>query len=64
MKTNFEHFTPMDATQLMDTNGGGFAYDVGRVLRFFSAMGPNAILVANAITEWQVNATINRLEDG
>jgi hypothetical protein len=61
MKNKIENFTPMGTTQLMETNGGGFAYDVGRVLRFISLMGPNAAITAMAISEWQVNATINNL---
>jgi hypothetical protein len=57
MKTKIESFTPMGTQQLMETNGGGFAYDVGRILRFLSiAAGGNPIQIANAITDWQVNA--------
>jgi len=61
MKNEIENFTPIGTRKLMETNGGGFAYDVGRVLRFISLMGPNAGITALAISEWQVNATINKL---
>ena len=57
MKTKIESFTPMGTQQLMETNGGGFAHDVGRVLRFLSmTIGANPIQIANAISDWQVNA--------
>jgi len=60
MKTNIEHFSPLDSEQLIEVNGGGFAYDVGRVLRFIgiaysSNLGPTA-----AIVDWQVNALVNK----
>jgi hypothetical protein len=61
MKNKFENFKAMDSQELVEINGGGFAYDVGRVLRFISLMGPNALISANAISEWQINATINKL---
>ena len=54
---NTESFTSLPTQQLMDTNGGGFAHDVGRVLRFLSiALPGDAISMANAITDWQINA--------
>ena len=54
---NIENFTSLGTQELLETNGGGFAYDVGRVLRFLSmAAGGNPIQIANAITDWQVNA--------
>jgi len=57
MKMNIENFTSLGTQELLETNGGGFAYDVGRVLRFLSmAAGGNPIQIANAITDWQVNA--------
>ena len=49
----------------MDTSGGGFAFDVGRVLRFLSiALPGDAISVTYAITDWQINAMINDAENG
>jgi hypothetical protein len=56
MKTNIEIFNPMGDQELIKTNGGGFAYDVGRVLRFLAiALPGTAISVTNAITDWQIN---------
>ncbi len=57
MKTNIEFFTPMGDQELLETNGGGFAHDVGRVIRFIAMVLPHdPISVANAITDWQINA--------
>ena len=57
MKMNTESFTSLPAQQLLDTNGGGFAHDVGRVLRFLSiALPGDGISIANAVTDWQINA--------
>ena len=54
---NIENFTCLDTQELMETNGGGFAHDVGRVLRFLSiALPGDGISIANAITDWQINA--------
>jgi len=49
----------MDAERLRQVNGGGFAYDVGRVLRFISLCGHNFSTVNLAIIDWQVNAELN-----
>lgn len=59
MKTTIEHFTPMGTEQLMETNGGRFAYDVGRVLRFIGVSCTNANGVGYAIVDWQMNTMIN-----
>jgi hypothetical protein len=57
MKTNFEIFNPIGSQELLETNGGGFAHDMGRVLRFLAiALPGTAISVTNAITDWQINA--------
>lgn len=57
MNTNIEFFTPMGSQELMDTNGGGFAHDVGRAIRFIAMVLPHdPISVASAITDWQINA--------
>ena len=54
---NIENFTSLGTQELLETNGGGFAHDVGRILRFLSiAAGGDPIAIANAITDWQVNA--------
>ena len=59
---NRENFKEMTPEQLLDTNGGGFAYDVGRILRFIGLSGgghPGAL--AYAVTDWQVNAMIDEM---
>jgi len=57
MKMNIENFSSLGTQELVETNGGGFAHDVGRVLRFLSiALPGDGISIANAITDWQVNA--------
>jgi len=56
MKMNIESFTPMGTQLLMDTNGGGFAHDVGRVIRFFGLMGMNGINTPNAVADWIINS--------
>jgi hypothetical protein len=62
MKNKFENFKAMDSQELVEINGGGFAYDVGRVLRLLCHVGGgNAGITAMAISEWQVNAMINNL---
>lgn len=64
MKTNIEHFTPIGSEELLETNGGGFAYDFGRVIRFLS-FGPfTAIGAAQAITDWQITTLLNNAENG
>ncbi|HDS07563.1 MAG TPA: hypothetical protein ENO05_08045 [Bacteroides sp.] len=57
--TNSGPFSTMDAERLRQVNGGGFAYDVGRVLRFISLCGHNFSTVNLAIIDWQVNAELN-----
>lgn len=61
MKTETEYFESMDSVQLMDINGGGFAYDVGRVIRFLgvSALCANPISITNGIVDWMVTDIIN-----
>ena len=57
MKANNQVFTPMSPEQLMETNGGGFAFDVARIIRFIGIAFPSTpITMANAITDWQINA--------
>ena len=58
---NTENFSTMDAEQLHDVNGGGFAYDVGRVIRFIglSVGGQNPYALNYAIADWHLNALIN-----
>jgi hypothetical protein len=59
---NRENFKEMTPEQLLDTNGGGFAYDVGRVLRFIGLSGGGSpIGIANALIDWEVNAMLNEI---
>ncbi|MCP4312626.1 MAG: hypothetical protein GY790_15295 [Bacteroidetes bacterium] len=59
MKTTIEHFIPMGTEQLMETNGGGFAYDVGRLLRFMCISGGTGIGTERAILDWHLTDMIN-----
>ena len=60
MKTNFEHFSPITSQELGEINGGGFAYDVGRILRFLSlALPGDGPSIAYAVSDWQINEMIN-----
>lgn len=55
-----ENISEMTVDQLKEMNGGGFAYDLGRILRFIGLSGgghPGAL--AYAVTDWQVNAMIS-----
>ena len=57
---NRANLKEMTRDQLLDMNGGGFAYDVGRILRFIGLSGgghPGAM--AYAVTDWEVNAMIS-----
>jgi hypothetical protein len=63
MKTNIEHFTPMGTEQLLEINGGGFAYDVGRVIRFIGLSGPNWSMVSYAVFDWKLNKMLTDLEN-
>ncbi len=47
----------------MQTNGGGFAYDVGRAIRFLIVGGGclNATGAALATGDWIVNDIINNM---
>lgn len=59
---NRETMSEMSVEQLRELNGGGFAYDVGRILRFIGLSGgghPGAL--AYAVTDWQVNAMLNEM---
>lgn len=57
-------FSTMDAGQMRQVNGGGFAYDVGRVLRFISIAGlNNGPLTALALADWDVNKALNEMEN-
>ncbi|MEN8202274.1 MAG: hypothetical protein ABFS28_06740 [Bacteroidota bacterium] len=62
---NVQNFSPLTSDQLMEVNGGGFAYDLGRIIRFIGLSGGGSpIGVTNAILDWQINALINEAENG
>ena len=61
MKEETAYFELLDSVQLMGINGGGFAYDVGRVLRFLavSALCVTPISTANGIADWIMVDAVN-----
>lgn len=60
MKTNIEHFALLSSEELLETNGGGFAYDFGRVLRFIAkAMPGDPGSIAYASGDWYATTLIN-----
>lgn len=57
---NFENFSTMNADRLKEVNGGGFAYDIGRIFRFIALSGGGSPpSVAWAITDWEINKALN-----
>ena len=61
MKTD-QKYSVIDKSQLTTINGGGFAYDFGRVLRFIGiANSPYVGAVSVAIFDWEVNKIINEV---
>ena len=60
---NTETFKTLDESMLMATRGGGFAYDVGRVLRFI-AFSRGTLGTSYAVNDWIVNEAINEAENG
>ena len=66
MRNISDEFTTLDANQLVMINGGGFAYDVGRVLRFFAISGGclNPVMMLNAMGDWIVNDLANDAVNG
>jgi hypothetical protein len=61
MKETADFFKTLKGEQLSSINGGGFAYDVGRVIRFLvmSGGGQNPFLLANATADWIINDAVN-----
>ena len=54
-----EIFSPIDQDRLMDINGGGFAYDVGRVIRFLVLSSDSILGVSAGVMDWQLNKEIS-----
>jgi hypothetical protein len=60
MKNNIENFASIGSQELMEINGGGFAFDVGRVLRFIGLALPGDVSsLAHACADWGVRAEKN-----
>ena len=53
-----ENLKEMTVEQLMEMNGGGFAYDVGRFLRYI-ALGGTTANPMNAYVDFVVNEIVN-----
>lgn len=62
---NEENFSQLTTEQAMDINGGGIAYDIGRIIRFIGLWGGGINAgAARAVADWQINALINEAENG
>jgi len=63
MNTCTEHFTSINTEKLREINGGGFAYDVGRVIRYFviSGGGIAPIGIATGLADWIGNDVANQI---
>ncbi len=61
MTTGTEKFQSLDKVRMMEMNGGGFAYDVGRVIRFLgvSAFCVTPFSTAAGIADWIMVDAIN-----
>lgn len=60
MEKNIEHFAALGFEELLETNGGGFAYDLGRVLRFIGNALPGDLVSVNyAIGDWYATTLMN-----
>jgi hypothetical protein len=62
MKT-IETITELSTDQAREINGGGFAYDLGRAIRFLGLSGAG-ITVHNALVDWWINDAANTAENG
>jgi hypothetical protein len=49
-----ENFSLLSSEQLLEINGGGFAYDVGRFIRYLALGGGVA-----AFADWVYNDAVN-----
>ena len=56
-------FSTMDAEQLREVNGGGFAFDLGRVIRFIGLTG-GGHNATYAIIDWIINDAANEGDGG
>ncbi len=53
-----KNFSLMNAEELRNSNGGGFAYDVGRFLRYI-ALGGTTSYPLNAYADFVYNEIVN-----
>lgn len=59
MKTT-EAFSTINAEHLREINGGGFAYDIGRIIRFIGLSGGSGMYTYNAVIDWIINDAANK----
>lgn len=58
---NPEMFNQIDPDQMKKINGGGFAHDVGRVLRFFIMSCDPVLGTYAGVLDWQTNKLISEI---
>jgi len=58
MKTT-EAFSTINAEHLREINGGGFAYDIGRIIRFIGLSGGSGMYAHHAVIDWIINDAAN-----
>jgi hypothetical protein len=51
---------PMEQSEMIAINGGGFAYDFGRILRFLYISGGSGIGTSMAVADWIINDAANQ----
>jgi len=51
-----QHFQDLSTEEKFNYSGGGFAYDVGRLLRFLAIAGPWGQFTPMAVTDAVLNA--------
>lgn len=58
-----KEFRPLCREQLTTMNGGGFAYDLGRAIRYLLNSG-GGFTMDHAILDWTVNEAANDAVNG
>jgi hypothetical protein len=51
---------PMEQSEMVAINGGGFAYDLGRILRFIYISAGTGPGTAMALNDWIINDAANQ----
>ena len=54
---NTKYFQIMSGQDLVETNGGSFAYDLGRAIRFYAKMYTSGMV--GAYVDWVVTDAVN-----